>query len=730
MTNSINIKGVTSYHPTEAQRIDISKNNTFIFGLNGTGKSTISNFLYDQVAYPSCSLVIDGNYTPIVYNQAFVEENFVKNHEQAGVFTLSKDNADIERKISNKSKLREKLATAYRTTDAELAKANNRIKEENAKAVKEIYKKKEKIQGTALEPFLTGFKTPKLKFYEQVKKQTETEGVSIEALAKELQELNKYDGKPPSKVYLPHYPTISDEDIVLLSQPIIGSSSSQLSDFISELDNQGWVKLGKDLYLNDGQTRCPFCQKNTIDDSFQQELMKLFDKTYEGNLDKIVRIESTYKDGIETYIEELKAAFTGCSVYDPVQHDALPLIELLESEFLNNLAIISSKVKNPAISVELGSTDERLAPINGLTSQLNETVSAIEARTNKFRETKGNIETRMWKALKHQSQDILSLEEQANDKIRKEIAALDARLSRIKAIGQTVRNKINDLRSQTSNIDETIDRINDNLKYLGVTGFEIVKSNAHENNNFFMLSRGANSGEGIFKSLSEGEKTLITFLYYIEKCNGSMSKDSEVPDSEKLIVIDDPISSLSQNYIYDIASLIQSKIIKGNRFKKVVILTHSLFFYHELLKLAPRNQEKFQAKYGLYLVSKNEYSQISTLEPKELKNDYQSLWHILKDVVNSKTDPVILPNVMRNILEYYFGFVHKKDQLSDILNKLAENEPNQGFKSFYRYINRESHSDPTNIGFMMDVQPQIYLDRFKSVFVESNDVAHYECMMQ
>ncbi|MDD9200302.1 AAA family ATPase, partial [Aliivibrio sp. S2MY1] len=408
----------------------------------------------------------------------------------------------------------------------------------------------------------------------------------------------------------------------------------------------------------------------------------------------------------------------------------LPLIDLLESMLFKNLAIISSKSKNPAISVELDNTDKRCTPINKLATQINETVSAIEDKANKVSEIKANIKTRMWNALKYQSQDILLLEKQANEQISKEMAVLDARLSRIKLIGQTVRNKINDLRLQTSNIDETIDRINDNLKYLGVTGFEIVKSNAPENNNFFMLSRGSNSSKEIFKSLSEGEKTLITFLYYIEQCNGSMSKDSEIPDSEKIIVIDDPISSLSQNYIYDIASLIQSKVIKGNRFKKVIILTHSLFFYHELLKLAPRNLDKFQAKYGLYLVSKNEYSQVSTLEPKELKNDYQSLWYILKDVVNSKTDPIILPNIMRNILEYYFGFVHRKDQLSDIINKLADNEPNQGFKSFYRYINRESHSDPTNIGFMMRVQPQIYLDRFRSVFVASDDVAHYECMMQ
>ncbi|BAX53469.1 hypothetical protein PDPUS_1_02095 [Photobacterium damselae subsp. piscicida] len=77
MNDYITIKGVSSYHPVIPQIIDISKQNTLIFGLNGTGKSTISNFLYGKEKFDSCNLNIEGKYTPIVYNQTFVEQNFV-----------------------------------------------------------------------------------------------------------------------------------------------------------------------------------------------------------------------------------------------------------------------------------------------------------------------------------------------------------------------------------------------------------------------------------------------------------------------------------------------------------------------------------------------------------------------------------------------------------------------------------------------------------------------------
>ncbi|PHI34639.1 hypothetical protein CBQ28_23775 [Pseudoalteromonas sp. GCY] len=99
------------------------------------------------------------------------------------------------------------------------------------------------------------------------------------------------------------------------------------------------------------------------------------------------------------------------------------------------------------------------------------------------------------------------------------------------------------------------------------------------------------------------------------------------------------------------------------------------------------------------------------------------------DVVDGRAATVVLPNVMRNIIEYYFGFVRKKSKLADVLNELTEKEMDQGHKAFYRYINRGSHSDPTNIGLMVDVAPDVYLERFRLIFVTSNEEEHYDSMM-
>ncbi|WIG79176.1 AAA family ATPase [Photobacterium damselae] len=737
MSDSITIKGVTSYHPTTPQIIDISKQNTLIFGLNGAGKSTISNFLYDREKFDSCSLNVEGSFTPIVYNQAFVEQHFVKSSMQEGVFTLSKDNADLEARIAEKSKLREKLLELYNGIKAKISEAETAQGKATDSAIEEVFKQKNIIEKTSLAPFLEGFKRPKSNFYKQVKSQKGVSQDSIESLQAEYDSLTQSDKALPTLIELPSPPSLSIEETTILSEPIVGSSSSQLTEFITELNNQNWVKNGKDSYLAEEQTKCPFCQKDTIDDTFRSELAALFDKTYDSNVQKVEAISKSYGDAVTNYITSIQAAFINCSLYDPNLHKVDPVIALLERVYQDNLDLIKSKIEKPSLSIEIIDYQEESAPLMSISEEINAAVKVIIIKARKFKESKKDIQDRMWDSVRYHTESIFSLEKRLIDEKDSDIKQLNADLKRVKLVGQKVASRISYLRSKTSNIDDTIERININLKSLGLTSFEIVSSTDPEQQNYFVLSRGEKTNEGkeVFKSLSEGEKTLITFLYFIEKCNGSMSKDSDIADKEKLIVIDDPISSLSQNYIYDIASLTHTKIIKGNKFKKVIVLTHSLFFYQELLKLAPQGKDKkgndrFNDKYSLYRLNKKQYTNVQPMNKGELKNDYQSLWQIIKDVIEGSANPVVLPNVMRNIIEYYFGFVHKRDKLSDILNELAEKEPEQGHKAFYRYINRSSHSDPTNIGLMVEVEPQAYLERFKSIFIESQDEEHYHCMME
>ena len=89
MIESINIRNCASYDSTGCNIHNLDKINV-IYGGNGTGKTTISNFLKNNLLpqYSDCQIV--WNHTPIdivVYNKQFREENFTQG-DIKGIFTL------------------------------------------------------------------------------------------------------------------------------------------------------------------------------------------------------------------------------------------------------------------------------------------------------------------------------------------------------------------------------------------------------------------------------------------------------------------------------------------------------------------------------------------------------------------------------------------------------------------------------------------------------------------
>ncbi|MFP8823490.1 AAA family ATPase, partial [Enterobacter cloacae] len=79
--------------------------------------------------------------------------------------------------------------------------------------------------------------------------------------------------------------------------------------------------------------------------------------------------------------------------------------------------------------------------------------------------------------------------------------------------------------------------------------------------------------------------------------------------------------------------------------------------FHELIKLSPksRGDKIFKRDYRLFRITKNEFSAINEIQKDSIQNEYQSLWQILKDAKEEKVNKIIIPNIMRNILEYYFA---------------------------------------------------------------------------
>lgn len=124
MINSIKLKNVASYN--QERTLNTDKKINLIYGLNGTGKTTLSNFLKDKNNTKFSDSSISGGETAkyLVYNQEFINENFYEKDDLKGVFTISESNVTAEENVKKAKAEIEKLETKEKVKKVALVEIN------------------------------------------------------------------------------------------------------------------------------------------------------------------------------------------------------------------------------------------------------------------------------------------------------------------------------------------------------------------------------------------------------------------------------------------------------------------------------------------------------------------------------------------------------------------------------------------------------------------------------
>jgi len=147
--------------------------------------------------------------------------------------------------------------------------------------------------------------------------------------------------------------------------------------------------------------------------------------------------------------------------------------------------------------------------------------------------------------------------------------------------------------------------------------------------------------------LSEGDKSTIALAFFLSKL------DIDPNRSDKILVFDDPLSSLDTNRRTYTIGIIKSAL---QDLKQVVVLSHNEYFLHSIGKDIPiANKSSLSIK-------QNFAANASELEPCNLdelvKNDYFKHLEALEDFRanpdHSKKDTVF--GWLRNVLESYLRF--------------------------------------------------------------------------
>ncbi|MBD2803251.1 AAA family ATPase [Xenorhabdus sp. ZM] len=728
----LKIKNVTSYHEKKYQKIDLSKKITLIYGQNGSGKSTIANYFNhsdnDKNKYQECEFDSNKDYNYIVYNRKFIDDNFYENNKQQGIFTLSNENKEVELEIKKIEIELKSKNDKYESILAQKNKLSNEIEENDLKYQDEVWKECKEIRNSLLYELMTGYKRNKKEFFYAIKDHQKCENINFNDLINEYNTLK--NGKENSQDIINITYSKYNENLeninILLNESIIASNDSYLSEVISKLGNSDWVRKGMDDYLI-GNT-CPFCQNSTIDEEFKKQLTNVFDNTYREKIDNIEKEKIAYSEKWEIYYSSVKESLE--------MIDTIPILPKNIKEFSlyemnnthkENIKIFNSKLSSPSDKLKIKSLLDKVKIIDEYFTDINEYINKIKEKVKKYEDSTNKIKDNSLSGMKFLSKELLKLHDSRKISLEFQIKKLNLEIDNIKKDKEDLSVKIKTLRKKVSNIDTTIDIINNKLKHLGILDVEIEKVTK---SNYYCIARKSNSNKNIYHTLSEGEKTLITFLYFIEICKGK-TENSKNNKDRNLIVIDDPISSLSYNYIYDIASFIKHELFKSEKENKIIILTHNLFFFHELIKLCPSNDKEFKKDYIVYRLYKKEKSEVEEIGKNQIRNEYQMLWQTIKDIKNNEASEIILPNIMRNILEYYFAFIHNTDFLRKTLSKMSEELDNDAYNGFYRYIARGSHSDPINIiEEFKCIGVDRYLDLFKDIFEKTNHIEHYNKMME
>lgn len=716
MIEKILLRNVSSYSPDSAVSIAPLKRVSLFYGHNGTGKTTISNFLQApaEACYSVCGVEpVKVGREVLVYNCAFMEKNFHEAASQPGVFTLNEGNIEAEAALAAAETAIAELTIAH---DSEMEKGVNckKAQEQAHQALLDnVWKPKRDFDNTALAYCFRSLNT-KERLLDAVRRVQLVETTdTAQGLLSEAAELNEASDQELPGIASITFQAGKLETDPIMQEVITGSGDSYLSAFIQQLGNSDWVKQAL-RYEVEAKKQCPLCQQPLPQD-FYAEIRKVFDKTYEQRLGLLQQLESRYRDAADQFLRRCEAP--------EYQLQAIKLrITRLHAVFQKNLQSLATKLASPSLTVTLESTATLVAELNSEIAAEQLKIDVINARIKNKKQHEEDVKRRFWSWYRASCEAAFVAFEKVDKQQGRQRQAAKDEVQSLRDRIQAQRDIIAQSRAAITNIDQSVESINNWLRVLGLKGFALIKEEGLVPQ--YRLERPGQT-EGVFRTLSEGEKTLISFLYFLEVCNGELDTASGRLKRDRVIVIDDPISSLSHNYVYDIASLIRRQVlIPRDRFKQVIILTHNLFFFHEMVKLLKDDGEKSLA---MFRITKSEYSSVVAMEEREIQNDYQAFWQTIKDALQGRTSPNVIPNMMRNILEYYFSFVHQTHSLRQALTDLSEENPE--YRALYRYINRESHADSVNLTDFGEIDPAIFVARFKDVFIRTNFESHFDKMM-
>lgn len=474
----------------------------------------------------------------------------------------------------------------------------------------------------------------------------------------------------------------------LLSEEL--GSSGTIDHLVANPEIAQWVEQG--LHVHEGKERCEFCEGilgseriHALNAHFSDAFVQL-KRRIASTISKLnaMRVEfsaesysrsAVYTDLHTEYGESRAQLEYACGVWNKSLDQ---MINALERKEANPFDVVEAPNGTPDAKA-LSAAAERFEAL----------IETCNDRTREFEaQRQAAIEIiKQYLIMEHmrridrfgKERRILELEEEENI-IDLEIRSLNRDITRLQA--------------ELSDAARGADAINDTLRrFFGKADIEIRVTD----NDRFRLMRGAEPA----RNLSEGERTAISFCYFITKL---LESGNDL--SQTIVYIDDPISSLDAHHLMHICAFIRNTFYKRNDnfprheclAKQVFISTHSHEFFHLMLDWVTRMTSSMYQAFLVERVDSNGIVASRVIERPEsirkYRSEYLYLFHHLANFAeNPENDRQVifnLGNMARRFVEGYISFKfieHERmdNRINDLISDPVEAERARKFMHFHSH---------------------------------------------
>lgn len=740
---------------------DFKKYN-LIYGWNGSGKTTLSK-LFDALEtgihaeYPDLEFEVQNesatkfqqaqpfNQKVRVFNQDYIENNLKIREGKTKAITLVLGNASKEI-LEETEKFELELARKKGELIKEKEHLDNKEKTKGktfTEIAKTIYIA---ISGGAIRSYIKT--TAEADFGILKSKNILTDEVleSLSVTVKQLQKplidpLNEVDYefvKEEERVKLDNaVDDVLKEAKLLINQQVESIVIDRLRD---NQDISNWVEMGLKVQHDHSSQNCEFCGQK-IPEVRLQELAKHFneaDKTLKTNIDNLITKISTIKEGVKLaetvpdvarFYEDLAEEYTkATSIYSKEAENLL--IELEKICFaLKDKKTKTTEVINFELVIDSSKFTNNFVIVNTLIHSHNKKTADFESsKKEATQKIKDHYLSTIYDEVKTLEKEIKDHEAKISLLINGDpLIPEDMGLVKLKQSIDDNKAKISSTHKACADITEGLNTFLGRQELV----FEPHKTKVTDANgqqvevdDGYVIKRN----DKVVTHLSEGEKTAIAFVYFTIHL-----KDPSFNKSKDIVVIDDPISSLDSNSIFQAFSFLKNSVKDVHQ---VFILTHNFDFLRLVLNWLTYRSVKKDSSF--YMIKNRDtdtgrHAYLDELD-KDLQNfesEYNYLFKLLYGFQSEGTIASVyhIPNIARKVLETFLMFrVPNNESIYDKLELLKPLFDENKITAIYKFTNDQSHI--TGKGFDPSLVPETQkVVKYLLEFIDATFPEHYKVLI-